>query len=270
MTAVVSTVWRGRGRDRGRPGGVRFGLPLTGPVTRFLAWDGGCAHYQRRRCGAVVQGLEVVKALSADWYAAAATLAWFVISIGYGMLFEWWWAGQNASGKCMFALRVAPTLGGLKLSFHQIAIRNLIRFVDSLPLFYLLGGASLLFTRDAQRPGDVAAGTVVVRLSRLASVDPAASNNAGNGTLAAGASSRGCGAGGKRSDAGAGVGLRCRRWRAAMSWRWRLRLRCSWRDSRKIRHDRRACLRRKRPTMTDEQFVRNVLQVVLSGPGRQA
>src|SRR5690606_27961498 len=50
------------------------------------------------------------------------------------------------------------------LSFKQVVIRNLFRFLDILPsLFYLLGGIACFVTPRCQRLGDIAAGTLVVR-----------------------------------------------------------------------------------------------------------
>jgi plasmid stabilization system protein ParE len=51
----------------------------------------------------------------------------------------------------------------LRLQFSQIVMRNLLRFVDVLPGFYLVGGLACLFSRRAQRLGDVVANTIVVR-----------------------------------------------------------------------------------------------------------
>ncbi len=51
---------------------------------------------------------------------------------------------------------------GLQLQFSQVVIRNLLRFVDSLPALYLVGGAACLINRRAQRLGDFAANTIVV------------------------------------------------------------------------------------------------------------
>ena len=52
---------------------------------------------------------------------------------------------------------------GLRLKFSQVVIRNLLRPVDGLPLAYLLGGLACLISKRAQRLGDLAAGTIVVR-----------------------------------------------------------------------------------------------------------
>ena len=52
---------------------------------------------------------------------------------------------------------------GLKLNFNQIALRNLLRWIDLLPAFYAVGGAACLFNPRSQRLGDIAAGTIVIR-----------------------------------------------------------------------------------------------------------
>jgi hypothetical protein len=51
---------------------------------------------------------------------------------------------------------------GLRLQFSQIVIRNLLRFIDSLPALYLIGGLVCLFNQRAQRLGDFAANTIVI------------------------------------------------------------------------------------------------------------
>ena len=61
----------------------------------------------------------------------------------------------------MLRLRVVDARG-LRLTFAQIVLRNLLRFVDGLPLFYLVGGVTVLLNNRAQRLGDLAADTLVV------------------------------------------------------------------------------------------------------------
>lgn len=102
-----------------------------------------------------------------------ATALWFIISfivtIGYGICFEWLWNGQTF-GKRLLRLRVVDE-GGLSLHFGQIVVRNLLRFVDQLPLFYFVGGTAALLNSRAQRLGDLAAGTIVVRQPRISAPD---------------------------------------------------------------------------------------------------
>jgi uncharacterized RDD family membrane protein YckC len=91
---------------------------------------------------------------------ALAILGYFVISIGYGIFFEWYWQGQTI-GKKFLRLRVIDE-HGLRLQFSQIVIRNLLRFVDSLPAYYFLGGMACLISKRAQRLGDFVANTIVI------------------------------------------------------------------------------------------------------------
>ena len=141
------------------PEGIEFSLRLAGPVTRFLSWavDLGTVF-------AIISVLNVVmgifSVISRDLAMAANIVAFFLVSIGYGILTEWYWQGQTL-GKKLLRLRVMDEQG-LRLQFSQIVIRNLLRFIDSLPALYLGGGLFCLFNKRAQRLGDFAANTVVV------------------------------------------------------------------------------------------------------------
>src|SRR5205085_9331588 len=77
--------------------------------------------------------------------------------------------GQSI-GKKLFRLRVVDA-EGLRLQFNQIVTRNLLRFVDSLPAFYLVGGMVSLLNPACQRLGDIAANTIVIRNPRLTEPD---------------------------------------------------------------------------------------------------
>lgn len=142
------------------PEGIVFSLLLAGPVTRFLAWvvDVACIAAALMLVGT---GLGLLGLLSSDVQRAFTVLAYFIIQIGYGIAMEWHWRGQTI-GKRLLRLRVMD-VQGLKLQFSQIVIRNLLRFVDMLPLFYLVGGLACLISRRAQRLGDLAANTIVIR-----------------------------------------------------------------------------------------------------------
>ena len=69
------------------------------------------------------------------------------------ILFELLWAGQSP-GKRVVGIRVVQT-GGFSLRFPDSLIRNLLRTVDFIPLFYGVGLLSLLLTRHCQRIGDI-------------------------------------------------------------------------------------------------------------------
>jgi hypothetical protein len=113
--------------------------------------------------------LGILGVLSRDFAVGASILAYFLISVGYGITMEWYWRGQTL-GKRLFRLRVMD-VQGLRLQLSQIVIRNLLRFVDSLPAFYLVGGLTSLVSRRAQRLGDIAANTIVVRNPLIAQPD---------------------------------------------------------------------------------------------------
>jgi uncharacterized RDD family membrane protein YckC len=140
------------------PEGIVFSLPLAGPVSRFLAWgvDVGC----------IITASSVIEQIlglfgNAGFAKATYVIAYFVISIGYGITLEWYWRGQTI-GKRVLKLRVMDE-HALRLEFGQVVVRNLLRFVDLLPGLYLVGGTACVLSRRFQRLGDLAANTIVVR-----------------------------------------------------------------------------------------------------------
>jgi uncharacterized RDD family membrane protein YckC len=139
--------------------GVTFTLLLAGPITRFLAWalDLACV------MGTLIVVnilLRVSAFVSLDLANALSTIAFFVLSVGYGIFLEWRFNGRTL-GKYLFSLRVVDA-GGLPLTLDQIVIRNLLRVVDLLPACYLIGGMAAIFSSKAQRLGDLGASTVVI------------------------------------------------------------------------------------------------------------
>jgi uncharacterized RDD family membrane protein YckC len=145
------------------PEGILFSLPLAGPVSRFLAWGVDVA------CILAAASLlrEILRLFGGSGLANATyVVAYFVISIGYGIAFEWYWRGQTL-GKRVLKLRVMDEQA-LRLEFGQVVVRNLLRFVDSLPLLYLVGGIACVLSRKFQRLGDLAANTIVVRNPEVA------------------------------------------------------------------------------------------------------
>jgi uncharacterized RDD family membrane protein YckC len=150
------------------PEGIVFSQQLAGPVTRFLAWtvDLLCISMLLTVLMFFMVFLDL---LSPGFGGAASVLGYFVISIGYGIVCEWAWRGQTI-GKKMMRLRVVDA-EGLRLQFNQIVTRNLLRFVDSLPVTYVVGGLVCWFNRKCQRLGDIAANTIVIRLPRVSEPD---------------------------------------------------------------------------------------------------
>jgi len=148
------------------PEGIVFSLLLAGPVARFLAW------------AVDAPGVAVLLILLVKVTGGAGLIIWNLplllsvfplLMVGYGIVLEWFWRGQTL-GKRLLRLRVMDAQG-LRLQFSQIVIRNLLRFVDMLPAFYLVGGIACLASRRAQRLGDFAANTIVVHNPKIQEPD---------------------------------------------------------------------------------------------------
>lgn len=151
------------------PEGVVFSLILAGPVTRFLAWiiDAVCVFAIYLSILYAAFGLLFV--ISPDMLGALLYLLYFLLVFGYSMTSEWLWRGQTL-GKRLLRLRVVDH-DGLRLQFSQVALRNLLRVVDSLPFLYAFGGLVSLLNGRCQRLGDIAANTVVIRTPRVREPD---------------------------------------------------------------------------------------------------
>jgi hypothetical protein len=85
----------------------------------------------------------------------------FILLAGYFLISEAAWNGQTL-GKRAARLRVVGDHGE-PLTLAQAAIRNLVRIVDFLPVFYAIGMLTLFINGRGKRLGDFAAGTLVVR-----------------------------------------------------------------------------------------------------------
>ena len=154
MNAERINVWRVR-----TPEGVAFTFRLASPVLRLAAlaidWAAVSAAWS-----VIAMPLALLKVINADVAGLVATVSYFALSQGYRIAAEWLWRGQSL-GKRVLQLRVVDERG-FRLSFAQVAIRNLLRFVDVLPGAYLVGGFAALASRRGQRLGDLAAGTLVI------------------------------------------------------------------------------------------------------------
>ena len=106
------------------------------------------------------EGFAVAGAASGGAFAISAFLIFFVYDVAFEVL-----AGGRTPGKRWNGLRVVRT-GGQPVGFVSSTIRNLLRVVDLLPGFYLVGIVSILVTKRNQRVGDLAAGTIVARAPR--------------------------------------------------------------------------------------------------------
>ncbi|MBN2582636.1 MAG: RDD family protein [Planctomycetes bacterium] len=149
------------------PERVALTYDVAGLGTRALAYliDLGV------RAAAILLGLVAVFVIHEDQQLAALSsgvraagvIGFFLLHWGYATLFEAFWNGQTP-GKRLMGIRVIKE-GGFPATLFDAALRNLIRVVDFLPVFYGLGVVCLFLTKRHQRVGDLAAGTLVVRQS---------------------------------------------------------------------------------------------------------
>jgi len=146
------------------PEGISFSMLLAGPAIRFLAWIVDAAAVGALT-SLVLTATSFLGVVSVDFARAVGIASFFAISLGYGIALEWFWRGQTL-GKRLLKLRVVDDQG-LNLRFDQVVMRNLLRVVDRLPLLSRVGGVSCLLSRHNQRLGDLAAGTVVMRLPSM-------------------------------------------------------------------------------------------------------
>lgn len=141
------------------PEGISFTIPLASPLMRFFAWS--IDFFAIMVIMAVVDAaMGLLKALAPDTASALLVLASFLVYLGYAMVLEWRWQGQTI-GKRFCRLRVVDS-HGLRLSVNQVIVRNLLRAIDSLPAFYLVGGLAAFVNPLSQRLGDMVANTVVI------------------------------------------------------------------------------------------------------------
>jgi uncharacterized RDD family membrane protein YckC len=156
------------------PEGVSLDLTLAGLGSRAIA---GCIDLVLK---AVLVGLLLIVmfALLGVDGAIAIVPAIGMTMLVYDVLFETL-AGGRTPGKRTSGLRVVRS-SGRPVDLTASVVRNALRLLDGLPLSYLPTIVSILLTRRNQRPGDLAADTVVIRDRReIDRAPPAAARPAG-------------------------------------------------------------------------------------------
>jgi uncharacterized RDD family membrane protein YckC len=101
-----------------------------------------------------------ISSTAAKWIVAGIVLFFFLLYWGYFSLFEAFWNGQTP-GKRLLKIRVIKD-SGRQITLFEALARNLLRVIDSLPSFYLVGVITMLCNLEQKRLGDLVAGTIVV------------------------------------------------------------------------------------------------------------
>jgi uncharacterized RDD family membrane protein YckC len=90
----------------------------------------------------------------------AASLISLLISLAYFVYFEGT-TGQTL-GKKIVNIKVVMLKSGRQLEYADALVRNILRIIDFLPMFYILGLILIAASENKQRLGDMAAKTIVV------------------------------------------------------------------------------------------------------------
>jgi len=166
--------------------GVELHMPLAGPAPRMLAFGVDACVLWLGLAALFVFVLLVVPALGSwlrdqmpsfdpknmqkDPQGWLLPFMIFFVIVGYfgELLYFLFWeivSGGSSPGKWLVGLRVVR-LDGLRVGVRASCIRNLMRAADVLPSSYVVGLTSMLLSARGQRLGDLAAGTLVVRLDK--------------------------------------------------------------------------------------------------------
>lgn len=142
------------------PEGIEIAIRPAGFAVR-------CTAFMIDACIRVAVLAACASALAAGGHFGGGLLliALFIINWLYPVIFELT-AAAATPGKRIMGLYVLMA-NGLPITPAGCLIRNLLRFIDLLPVMYAFGAVSILLRRDARRLGDLAAGTVVAYRNEL-------------------------------------------------------------------------------------------------------
>lgn len=146
---------------------VSIDMPLAGIGSRFVAvlidtllWGVGLVVLIVLSL-IVAPSIRAFNKISFQWGVAIVVFLVFLFNWGYFTLFEAFWNGRTP-GKKIAKIRVIQR-SGRPIGLFESMARNFIRYVDQLPSFYAVGVIVMFATKQHQRLGDLAAGTLVVR-----------------------------------------------------------------------------------------------------------
>ena len=190
------------------PDGLHLDLALAGVGSRAAALLIDSAIQLVAFLALAVVALVVAGGAGAGYVLAVLAILFFLVEFGYWVLFEVLGSGRSP-GKRVVGLRVVR-LGGEAPTFRASAARTVLRLVDMLPAFYLVGMVSVLATPRNQRLGDLVGRTLVVT-ERPGGGAPVGAPGAGGWATTGGggwapAAAGGWGSGGDAASAGPGAG----------------------------------------------------------------
>jgi uncharacterized RDD family membrane protein YckC len=147
---------------------VDIQMPLAGIGSRFIAllvdsliWFAGILVLVLF-LAIFLPGIASYSPASAEWAFAVVVFILFLLNWGYFTLFEAFWNGRTP-GKRVARIRVIQR-SGRAIGLIESMTRNLVRYIDMQPFaLYAVGVIAIFATRQHQRLGDLAAGTLVVR-----------------------------------------------------------------------------------------------------------
>jgi uncharacterized RDD family membrane protein YckC len=148
---------------------VPFSYHVAGLGSRFLAWLVDAVGLLMLVFAGSLS-TPVFEALRPGVGQAFFAMWFFVVSSGYFFLFEWLWHGQTP-GKWLLGLRVID-VKGTSVGMYASLVRNIVRMGDSAPFIgfpwggYPFGFLVAATNAKQRRPGDLAAGTLVVHTDR--------------------------------------------------------------------------------------------------------
>lgn len=146
---------------------VSIDMPLAGIGSRFVALLVDMLLWSAAMLALFLfaflflPAIRAASALSEKWAVGLLIFTLFLLNWGYFTLFEGFWNGQTP-GKRIVKIRVIQQSGRPIGVFESMA-RNFIRYIDQIPFFYAVGAVAMFVSRQHQRLGDLAAGTLVVR-----------------------------------------------------------------------------------------------------------
>ena len=149
------------------PGGIHLEAQVVGPIPRIIAF----------LIDLVIRGVILAVISIASIPLGVGGLGgglFLIIMFGiewlYPVMFELLARGQTPGKKLLGIAVVNDDLSPVTLGTSLI--RNLLRTIDFLPLLYLVGLVTMLSNRRFQRLGDLAAGTLVISISKAARSAP--------------------------------------------------------------------------------------------------